>query len=79
MSQSLDASTLSHSQSEKYPEIQPVVPMNRVKTIMKSSPEVSAINTETLYVVCKATVCSLEFWLTHFITSKLICFDHFLK
>ena len=36
--------------------IQPIVPMSRVKTIMKSSPEISIINQDTLYLVCKATV-----------------------
>lgn len=51
-------STLNNSNnSEKMSEIQPIVPMSRVKTIMKSSPEVTSINTETLYTVCKATVC----------------------
>ena len=56
MSESPDTSILSQSQGEKHSEIQTIVPMSRVKTIMKSSPEVSTINTETLYVVCKATV-----------------------
>jgi len=44
------------SQSSQAAEIQPVVPMSRVKTIMKSSPEITTVSTETLYTVCKATV-----------------------
>ena len=38
----------------------PLIPMNRIRTIMKSSPEISNINQETLYSVCKATVCLLN-------------------
>ena len=34
----------------------PIIPMNRVKTIMKSSPEITNINPDTLFLVCKATV-----------------------
>ncbi len=49
----LNQSSQSSSQAA---EIQPVVPMSRVKTIMKSSPEITTVNTETLYTVCKATV-----------------------
>lgn len=36
--------------------IQTIIPMARVKTIMKSSPEITTINQDTLYLVCKATV-----------------------
>ena len=54
MSQTTLDQSITHSQGEK--EIQPIVPMSRVKTIMKSSPEVTNINSETLYIVCKATV-----------------------
>ena len=34
----------------------PLIPMSRVKTIMKSSPEISSVNADTLFLVCKATV-----------------------
>jgi hypothetical protein len=36
--------------------IQTIVPMSRIKTIMKSSPEISIINQDTLYAVTLATV-----------------------
>lgn len=52
-------STLDQSQSMQLAEIQPIVPMSKVKTIMKSSPEITTVNTETLYVVCKATVSTI--------------------
>ena len=32
------------------------LPISRIKTIMKSSPEVSAIGTESLFLISKATV-----------------------
>jgi len=32
------------------------LPISRIKTIMKSSPEVSAIGTESLFLIAKATV-----------------------
>ena len=35
---------------------QTMIPMSRVRTIMKSSPEITNINQDTLYLVCKATV-----------------------
>ena len=35
----------------------PLIPMSRIRTIMKSSPEITNINQDTLYSVCKATVC----------------------
>jgi hypothetical protein len=35
---------------------QTLIPMARVKTIMKSSPEITNINPDTLFLVCKATV-----------------------
>ena len=35
---------------------QTIIPMTIVKTIMKSSPEITTINQDVLYVVCKATV-----------------------
>jgi hypothetical protein len=38
------------------PHFQTLIPMSRIKTIMKSSPEITTINNETLFVVCKATV-----------------------
>ena len=38
------------------PNIQTIVPMSRIKTIMKSSPEISIINQDTLYDVTLATV-----------------------
>lgn len=38
-----------------HPALQTLVPMSRVKTIMKSSPEITTINNDTLFVVCKAT------------------------
>lgn len=38
------------------PNIQTIVPMSRIKTIMKSSPEISIINQDTLYAVTLATV-----------------------
>jgi hypothetical protein len=43
-----------HSSSKAAP--QTIVPMARVKTIMKSSPDISTINADTLVIVCKATV-----------------------
>jgi len=43
-----------HSTSKAAP--QTIVPMARVKTIMKSSPDISTINADTLVIVCKATV-----------------------
>ena len=39
----------------------PLIPMNRIRTIMKSSPEITNINQDTLYSVCKATVCFFSF------------------
>ena len=36
--------------------IQTIVPMSRIKTIMKSSPEITQINQDTLYAVTLATV-----------------------
>ena len=38
------------------PQFQTLIPMSRIKTIMKSSPEITNINNETLFIVCKATV-----------------------
>lgn len=35
---------------------QTLIPLNRIRTIMKSSPEITNINQDTLYSVCKATV-----------------------
>jgi len=32
------------------------LPISRIKTIMRSSPEVSAIGTESLFLIAKATV-----------------------
>ena len=40
----------------------PLIPMNRIRTIMKSAPEITNINQETLYSVCKATVCLFCFY-----------------
>ena len=37
-------------------QLHTVIPMSRVKTIMKSSPDIVNINPDTLYIVCKATV-----------------------
>ena len=37
-------------------QLNPIIPMSRVKTIMKSSPDIVNINPDTLYIVCKATV-----------------------
>ena len=34
-----------------------LLPISRVKTIMKSSPDVSAISQDALYLIAKATVC----------------------
>jgi hypothetical protein len=34
-----------------------LIPMSRIRTIMKSSPEITNINQDTLFSVCKATVC----------------------
>jgi hypothetical protein len=53
---SLNSSTNKNEAKTSTPSIQPIVPMSRVKTIMKSSPEISIINQDTLYLVCKATV-----------------------
>jgi hypothetical protein len=35
---------------------QNTIPMSRVRTIMKSSPDVTIIKEDTLYSVCRATV-----------------------
>lgn len=35
-----------------------VLPLSRVKTIMKSSPDVSSISQEALFTTGKATVCN---------------------
>jgi hypothetical protein len=40
---------------------QTLIPMSRVKTIMKSSPEITNISNDTLFVVCKATVYKSNF------------------
>jgi hypothetical protein len=55
LNNSLDESK--EAKSAKNPSQFPtLIPMSRIKTIMKSSPEITTINNETLYVVCKATV-----------------------
>ncbi|RNA03386.1 chromatin accessibility complex 1 [Brachionus plicatilis] len=41
--------------SESFRGVQPLVPMTRVRTIMKSSPEITQINQDILFVVAKAT------------------------
>ncbi|CAF0868287.1 unnamed protein product [Brachionus calyciflorus] len=41
--------------SESFRGVQPLVPMTRVRTIMKSSPEITQINQDVLFVVAKAT------------------------
>lgn len=45
------------------------LPISRVKTIMKSSPEVEAVGPEPLYLVTKVTV---EYYLPVNITSKIV-------
>ena len=41
--------------NEGFRSTQPLVPMTRVRTIMKSSPEITQINQDVLFVVAKAT------------------------
>ena len=45
-----------HEQQNQNNQQQTLIPMNRVRTIMKSSPEIANINPDTLFLVCKATV-----------------------
>ena len=47
--------SLNSSKHEKM-DANPIIPMSRIKTIMKSSPEVTQVSADTLYMVCKATV-----------------------
>jgi hypothetical protein len=54
---------------------QTIIPMTIVKTIMKSSPEITAINQDVLYVVCKATV-FIFFSLTIFIRENFLMLKH---
>ena len=53
ISQTSNASNASSIPQGRY---QTLIPMTRVKTIMKSSPEITNINPDTLFLVCKATV-----------------------
>lgn len=40
---------------KNFSSVQALIPMTRVRTIMKSSPEITTINQDTLFIVCKAT------------------------
>ena len=40
-----------------------ILPLARVKTIMKSSPDVENISSDALFFVSKATVCHRHRWL----------------
>lgn len=46
---------MSSSANKNFSSSQALIPMTRVRTIMKSSPEITNISQDTLYIVCKAT------------------------
>jgi chromatin accessibility complex protein 1 len=56
MSSALDTSTASNSNKSAC-----AIPLSRIKTIMKSSPEITHINQDTLQCVAKATVRRLPY------------------
>ncbi len=72
---SLNSSTNKNEAKTSTPSIQPIVPMSRVKTIMKSSPEISIINQDTLYLVCKATVRMRFFMIQKYFHSSIAFAD----
>lgn len=76
----------SHNESGAGGRYPTIIPMSRVRTIMKSSPEITNINQDTLFLVCKATVNCVLFNMILFyqksifyIINKELFIRHFCK